>query len=448
VTRDYNALTLVLVPLGALLATALLLQAAVSLFYTPDSVPGFVMALVYALPLTVAIWWTLRRFGIRLYPDFSLPPPKVFWGIVVLYIPLMWIVEIISSFLPPTGKSLEAVLNFITDHPGWSFLTIVILAPLLEELLFRRIILHFLLKKYPPARAVVISALAFAFFHFNIWQGIGALILGLYLGYVYWRTRSYWMTVFLHFITNATGFWSIYIHQSLDSTASQVPWEARLAALTLSAALFYWGIRRLDRLMARLPRTYYLASGNPHKIRELKALIPEGYRIRPMTDLGFEGPLPETGRTLEENSRQKALYLARLYGVDTLADDTGLETEALDGKPGVHTARFAGPDADDAKNRALLLEKLKEVDNRRARFRTVITLSEGHRVYQFEGKAEGHIARVPAGEGGFGYDPLFVPDEGDGRTYAEMTEEEKNRTSHRAKAVRQLVEFLRRRFSA
>ena len=183
------------------------------------------------------------------------------------------------------------------------------------------------------------------------------------------------------------------------------------------------------------------ATRNPHKLQEIAQRLPVGFELIGLDDLGHHEELPETGDTLEENSREKALYVHRTYGLDCCADDTGLEVPALGGAPGVHSAHYAGDSRDSAANIALLLRKLEGAPDRRARFRTVITLIRGGVERQFEGVVEGSITTVGRGHSGFGYDPVFLP-AGSDRCFAEMSLEEKNTMSHRARAFDQLIAFL------
>ncbi|MBQ3186297.1 MAG: non-canonical purine NTP diphosphatase [Alistipes sp.] len=183
------------------------------------------------------------------------------------------------------------------------------------------------------------------------------------------------------------------------------------------------------------------ATNNAHKLSEVQAVLGEGFELVTPRMCGVEEDIPETAETLEGNASQKAHYLYEKTGLDCFADDTGLEVEALDGAPGVHSARYATDGHDFAANNRLLLKNLEGKENRRARFRTVISLIEQGEEHLFEGIVEGHIIDHESGEEGFGYDPLFVP-EGFDRTFAEMSAEEKNAVSHRGRAVRKLVTYL------
>ena len=184
------------------------------------------------------------------------------------------------------------------------------------------------------------------------------------------------------------------------------------------------------------------ATNNAHKLAEVQAVLGEGFRLLTPRECGITEDIPETQPTLEGNASQKAHYLFDRTERNCFADDTGLEVYALDGAPGVHSARYATDGHDFDANNRLLLKNLEGVTDRRARFRTVISLILDGCEHQFEGIVEGHIAEQAAGVEGFGYDPLFIPD-GFSKTFAEMTAEEKNAVSHRGRAVRRLVEFLR-----
>ncbi len=183
------------------------------------------------------------------------------------------------------------------------------------------------------------------------------------------------------------------------------------------------------------------ATNNAHKLSEVQAVLGDGYELVTPRQCGIDEEIPETAETLEGNARQKARYLFERTGLDCFADDTGLEVEALNDAPGVHSARYATDGHDFAANNRLLLKNLAGEENRRARFRTVICLIEQGKEHLFEGIVEGRIIDHEAGSEGFGYDPLFVP-EGFDRTFAEMSAEQKNGISHRGRAVRKLVDYL------
>lgn len=182
-------------------------------------------------------------------------------------------------------------------------------------------------------------------------------------------------------------------------------------------------------------------TNNAHKLSEVGAVLGEGYQLVTLREVGITEDIPETGQTLDENASQKARYVWERTGLDCFADDTGLEVEALGGAPGVRSARYATDGHDFAANNRKLLAELEGVSNRRARFRTVISLIEGGVERQVEGVVEGVIAESESGNEGFGYDPLFIPD-GYDRTFADMSAEEKNAISHRARAVANLVKLL------
>ena len=191
------------------------------------------------------------------------------------------------------------------------------------------------------------------------------------------------------------------------------------------------------------------ATNNLHKVEEISALLGEDYQLLGLKDLQMEEEIPEDHHTLEENASQKAWYINERSGRNCFADDTGLEVDALDGAPGVYSARYSRigepifPHMEPAEgNIKKLLLKMEGERERSARFRTVISLVLDGKEYQFEGVVEGHITEKPSGAKGFGYDPVFIP-AGYDITFAEMDLEVKNRISHRALAVAQLVDFLK-----
>jgi XTP/dITP diphosphohydrolase len=184
------------------------------------------------------------------------------------------------------------------------------------------------------------------------------------------------------------------------------------------------------------------ATNNQHKIQEVRAHLGSDFQLVGLKEIGCTDELPEEQPTLEGNSFQKAEYVYRNFGVSCFADDTGLEVEALQGAPGVYSARYAGEQRRAEDNMQLLLKNLADSQNRKARFRTVITLVTPEFTRQFEGIVNGQIINEHKGSGGFGYDPIFLPD-GYNKTLAEMSMEEKNAISHRARAVNKLIEFLK-----
>ena len=185
----------------------------------------------------------------------------------------------------------------------------------------------------------------------------------------------------------------------------------------------------------------YLATQNKHKVEELSALLQDNFVIRDLSTLSLTEEIPETGNTLEENSLQKARYIAEKFQVTCLADDSGLEVEALDGAPGVISARYAGEPKNDQANLHLLLTNLSGITNRRARFVTVLTYYSNGSYTSFEGEIQGSIVEVPRGTQGFGYDPIFQP-ENETRTFAEMSLAEKNLIAHRARALEKFKNYL------
>lgn len=183
------------------------------------------------------------------------------------------------------------------------------------------------------------------------------------------------------------------------------------------------------------------ATNNLHKLQEVKAILDGKVQIQSLSEIGCLDEIPETAETLEGNALLKAKFVYDRFQLDCFADDTGLEIEALGGEPGVFSARYAGLEHDSYKNRMKVLRLMEQQTNRKAQFRTVIALVLQGKEYLFEGKVEGIITREPRGEGGFGYDSIFVPN-GYEQTFAELSAEQKNQISHRAHAVKKFADFI------
>ncbi|HYQ57829.1 MAG TPA: non-canonical purine NTP diphosphatase [Draconibacterium sp.] len=184
------------------------------------------------------------------------------------------------------------------------------------------------------------------------------------------------------------------------------------------------------------------ATNNQHKLEELQAILGNDFTLLSLSDIECFDEIPEEQPTLEGNASQKAFYVFDKFGMDCFADDTGLEIEALNGEPGVFSARYAGEGKNADANMNKVLEKLTKINNRKARFRTVISLIINGEEKQFEGIVNGHILKEKRGNTGFGYDPIFKPD-GFTTSFAEMGLEDKNKISHRGRAVQKLVKYLK-----
>lgn len=189
-------------------------------------------------------------------------------------------------------------------------------------------------------------------------------------------------------------------------------------------------------------KTLVFATNNPHKIAEVKTMLGSRYNFLSLADIGCLEDIPETSPTLEGNALQKARYVKEKYGYDCFSEDTGLEVDALDGAPGVITARYAGPARDNAANIDKVLQEMDGQHERGAQFRTVIALLLAGETHLFEGIVRGRITSARSGAAGFGYDPIFQP-EGYAQTFAEMSRDDKNAISHRGRAIRKLQAFLR-----
>ncbi len=183
------------------------------------------------------------------------------------------------------------------------------------------------------------------------------------------------------------------------------------------------------------------ATNNAHKLEEIRAILNDKVDILSLSDIGCHADIPETADTLEGNARQKTMYIYEHYGMDCFADDTGLEVESLNGAPGVYSARYAGEGHDSQANMRKLLHEMQGKNNRKAQFRTIISLIEKGEEHQFEGTVKGQIIEEKRGEAGFGYDPIFQP-EGYELTFAELGHDVKNKISHRARAVSALCDYL------
>lgn len=188
-------------------------------------------------------------------------------------------------------------------------------------------------------------------------------------------------------------------------------------------------------------KTIIFASANAHKLDEIRAMLPADVQLLSSADIGFTEEVDETGNTFEENAELKAEALYHFSGKPCFADDSGLEVKALKKQPGVKSARYAGEPVNHQKNTELLLRNLEGKKDRSARFVTLICLKTADKTLFFEGEVRGSIATEPRGSNGFGYDPVFIP-EGETRTFAEMSSEEKNAISHRKNAVSKLLDFL------
>ena len=209
--------------------------------------------------------------------------------------------------------------------------------------------------------------------------------------------------------------------------------------------LFYRYLFELFKLSLFIDmKKIVFATNNAHKLQELRQMIGERYEVLGLADIGCHEDIPETADFIEGNAQMKARYVKEHYGYDCFSDDTGLEIDALNGEPGVHSARYAGPGHDSKANIDKVLNKMQDVpiEKRTARFRTAIALLQGDELHMFEGQVEGIILTERHGTGGFGYDSIFQPLEGDGSTFAQMSLKEKNSISHRGRAVARLVDFL------
>ena len=183
------------------------------------------------------------------------------------------------------------------------------------------------------------------------------------------------------------------------------------------------------------------ATSNQNKVLEIQKILPKKFNIKSLKDLNYFEDVPENENTIEGNAVFKAKYIYKKFNINVFADDTGLEVEALNGEPGVHSARYAGKTRNSEKNIKKLLKNLKNIKNRNARFKTVIALIIDNKLHIFSGIIEGYILDSPKGNNGFGYDPIFCPN-GFDKSFAELTLKEKNLISHRSLAMKKLIDFI------
>lgn len=193
--------------------------------------------------------------------------------------------------------------------------------------------------------------------------------------------------------------------------------------------------------MQKQPITLVFASHNPHKVREIQEILGDDFQVLSLKDINFDEEIEENAETLEGNAFIKARTIHLRFNLNVFADDTGLEVYALGMRPGVYSARYAGEQKSDAHNIQKLLDELQASNDRRARFRTAIALILDGKEYLFEGQVEGHISQIPAGNEGFGYDPVFIPEK-HAKSFAQMEPSEKNKMSHRGRAIENMRRFL------
>ncbi len=419
----------------------------------PAQYKSWLILVGYVIPMILTIWATRVAFDRKGKLNYRTGHWTLFPVIVLVSYAFLVVGEFSIFLLPePAGfwkklfdmmnQSLEEIFN----NKILGFLMVAVAAPVLEETLFRGVLLRALLKKFNPWTAILLSAVAFGIFHMNPWQFLYATVLGIWLGYIYWKTRSLFYPIIIHMVLNGTAFFAA---QMVDTAATEGLVEQLtgkdltrfLIAVGWSAVLIMIAYFYLEKYFKNIPEQIVLATQNKHKIQELQKILPANYQLVSLQDIGYQGQLKETGDSLDANARQKMRQIAVPYDVDALADDTGLEVEALGGAPGVYSARYAGENASYDDNVQKLLTEMKGEENRKARFRTVMAYSKGPKEFLVEGEIKGHIATEPRGSNGFGYDSVFIP-EGYDKTFAEMTDEEKNRISHRGRALQKLKAIL------
>jgi len=419
----------------------------------PKSLQAWGMLTGYAIPMILTIWATRRVYNRKSKFIFNPAYLTLFPLIIIVSYAFLIVGEFTIFLLPEPSGILKQLFDTLTNamkeifnNKVAGFLMVAVTAPILEEILFRGVILKALLKKYAPYKAILLSAIAFGIFHLNPWQFLYATVLGLWLGYIYWKTRSLFYPILIHMLLNGTAFVAAQFldMETTEGMAEQLAGkdlQQYLILVLMAFGIIVLSFRYLEQFFNNKPQAIVLTTQNPHKITEINKILPEKIQLKSLNDIKFNGKLKETGNTLVDNALQKLRQISLPYDVDAIADDTGLEVDALKGAPGVYSARFAGKNASYEDNVNKLLEALKDETNRKARFRTVIAYSQGNKEHVLEGVVNGHITTEPRGTGGFGYDSVFVP-EGYDKTFAEMSEEEKNKISHRAMALNKLKDLF------
>lgn len=417
----------------------------------PASQKALAMLIAYVFPMILTIWAVNKIYNLRGSANFKVSHLNILPVVIVVAYAFLIVGEFTVEMLPePSGifKKLFDTMNdamaSIFESKIIGFLMIAVAAPILEEWLFRGIILKYLLKKISPWKAIIYTALAFGVFHMNPWQFLYATVLGILLGYMYWKTRNLFYPIIIHFVLNGTAFVASQFTDMKANEGISDSFETKQSlylAVAFSLIIIYAIYLFLEKYFAQSEQKLVLATQNKHKIAEIEKILPENIKLVSMKNIGFKGDLRETGTTLDANARQKMRQIAVPYAVDVLADDTGLEVTALNGAPGVYSARYAGENASYEENVAKLLEEMQGITDRSAQFRTVVALSHGKDELYFSGILKGSIADSPRGTGGFGYDSVFIP-EGYTQTFAEMGEIEKNRISHRFLALEKLKKYF------
>jgi len=420
----------------------------------PASSKPLAMLIAYVFPMIITIWAVMKIYNLKGSLNYKVSHLSILPVIIVASYAFLIVGEFTVEMLPkPSGifktlfDSMNEAMTVIFKSKVIGFLMIAVAAPILEETLFRGIILKYLLKKVNPWKAIIFTALAFGIFHMNPWQLLYATVLGILLGYIYWKTRSLFYPIIIHFVLNGTAFMAAQYADIKANDGISDSFESKNSlylAVAISLILIYVIYLFLEKYFAQDERKLVLATQNKHKIAEIEKILPKNIKLISMKDIGFKGDLVETGNTLEANARQKMRQIAVPYAVDVLADDTGLEVAALDGAPGVYSARYAGEQASYEDNAAKLMQEMEGVTDRSAQFKTIIALSDTKDELYFSGILKGSITKSPRGTGGFGYDAVFIP-EGYTQTFAEMGEEEKNKISHRFLALQKLKEYFERK---
>ena len=365
----------------------------------------------------------------------------------ILYLVSLPFVEFLAELIPtdtPILKDLyefyKKSLDIVFENPVAAFIAVSILAPLLEELVFRGLLLRGLLNnKVNPWFAIVLVALLFGAAHLNPWQFVGAGFLGIILGFVYWRTKDLWICIYLHFLNNTISFIVSMMYGDIEVESFDLNPIYIVLSVVLLIGIAYLFYKYTERNKS-ISNDLIFATHNNHKLREVQKMLPNT-NLKSLSDINFNEEIEENGNSFEENAIIKAETIYNKTKLNVFSDDSGLVIPALNGEPGIFSARYAGT-GNDKDNNKKVLEKLKDKSDRSAYFICVICLIIDGEKHIFEGKVDGEILIEPRGDNDFGYDPIFKPN-GYDLSFAEMIPELKNKISHRNIAIEKMKNYLK-----
>ncbi|MBV7441102.1 RdgB/HAM1 family non-canonical purine NTP pyrophosphatase [Weeksellaceae bacterium TAE3-ERU29] len=411
---------------------------------------GFTFVLSFAVSFGVSALIIMLFKGLR-YKDVlallkSSKKIQFFLFATLLYFVSLPLVDFLAGLIPTDKPGLKELYEFyktsleiVFKNPIAAFIAVSILAPFLEEFLFRGLLLKGLLNnKVNPWLAIILVAFLFGIAHLNPWQFVGAGFLGIVLGFVYWRTKDLWICIYLHFLNNTISFIVSMINGDIEAESFDLnPTYIVLSVILLIGVgyLFYKYTERKKSISNNL----IFATHNNHKLSEVQKMLPN-ISLSSLSDIDFNEDIEENGKSFEENAIIKAETIYNKTKLDVFSDDSGLVIPALNGEPGVFSARYSGT-GNDKENIQKVLDKLKDKDDRRAYFISVICLIINGEKHLFEGIVNGEILTEPRGNNDFGYDPIFKPNDSD-LSFAEMSPDLKNKISHRSIAIEKMRGYL------